>query len=81
MTKSMKSTVVRLIAGALLHGVAYAGPATYLYSYEPFQQERISYMTSQPRGHAAARGTYRYAKSSGMPHLLNVGEGVISLNQ
>jgi hypothetical protein len=77
-TKTIRSIVRRAAVGAVLHATAVAGPATYLYSQGPYAHP---VQAVRPLKYPVVKKSPQKAKWPGMPHLLTVGQGVISIDQ
>lgn len=80
-TKTIRSIVIRVAFGALLHGTAYAGPARQL--YEPVPPLVLSDVKrpAQPSRHLVFTTPSGNARRLCTPRLFDFGEGVISIDE
>jgi hypothetical protein len=80
--KIIKVAAARLAIGGLFQCSALAGPATYLYwQQSPLPYKHTSQAARQCHHQTIAAKTTQKVKWCGMPHLLTVGQAVISIDQ
>jgi hypothetical protein len=76
--KTIKYIVIRLLIGAPLQGVCFAGPATWVQRPAPSEPPRPRTVTIAFFGHPTKQ-PYAGPKEIGATRLFNAGQGVVSV--
>jgi len=77
-TKTIRSIIIRLALGALLHGTSYAGPATQLYLPVP---PLVVSNVQRPAQPSRRLVFITPSRNAGTLRLFDFGEGVIGVNE